>query len=367
MLPRKGVGERKMKKILHIVGGMSPGGTENFIMNVYRAIDRSKLQFDFIVHLKKEINYDDEIEGMGGRLHYVVRKAHNPIKNFFQIKRVIKEQHYDTVCRHSDNAFTVVDLLAARLAGAKRIIMHSHSTNTSHSRIHSFFRLWMPFVPTHRFACSEAAGRWMYGKADFQVIPNAIDTDKFLYRQSVRQEMRKEYGLTDAHIYGHVGSFVYAKNHEFLLKVFSHIARQDEKAVLLLVGDGELREEMEKQIAELELENRVILMGRRRNVEDFLQMFDLLLFPSRYEGFPVSLVEAQTSGLPCLISAGITREVCLTDCIQVFSLEEGEEAWAKKAMEMMDLSRAKERTSRQQEIKDKGFGIESLAGFYEKF
>lgn len=356
-----------MKRILHIVGGMSPGGTENFIMNVYRAVDRSKLQFDFIVHLKKEINYDDEIEGMGGRLHYVVRKAQNPIRNFFQIKRVIKDHHYDTVCRHSDNAFTVVDLLAARLAGAKRVIMHSHSTDTGHRRIHSFFRLWMPYVPTHRFACSEAAGRWMYKKAKFQIIPNAIDTEKFLFQESVREKMCEEYGLQEAHVYGHVGSFVYAKNHEYLLKVFSHIAEQDKRAVLVLVGDGEGREEIERQIGKLKLEKRVLLMGRRRNVEDFLQMFDVLLFPSRYEGFPVSLVEAQTSGLACLISDRITSEVCLTDCIQSLSLEEGEEAWAEKAMEMMNESRARARSSRQREIKEKGFGIESLARFYEEF
>ena len=356
-----------MKRMLHIVGGMSPGGTENFIMNLYRTIDRDRLQFDFIVHLKKEINYDDEIEGMGGRLHYVVRKAVNPVKNFWQIYRVIRKNHYDTVCRHSDNAFTVVDLLAARLAGAKRIIMHSHSTDTGLSRIHSFFRLWMPFVPTHRFACSRPAGRWMYGKADFQVIPNAIDTDKFLYREEIKEEMRRQWGLTGAHVYGHVGSFVYAKNHEFLLEVFSEIAKVDEQAVLVLVGDGELRQEIEAKIEGLGLKERVILTGRRMNVPNFLQLFDILLFPSRYEGFPVSLVEAQTSGLTCLISDRITEEVMLTDCISAFSLDKGAKAWAHKAIELMKETMTKERSSRQQEVRQKGFGIEDLAKFYEEF
>ena len=356
-----------MKRIVHIVGSMAPGGIENFIMNIYRNMDREKLQFDFIINVKKEVSYDEEIEKMGGKVHYVTRKSKNPIKNFFEVRKIIKEQKYDTVCRHSDNAFTVVDLLAAKLAGAKRIIMHSHSTQTKNTGLHKFFRLWFPFVTTHRFACSQTAGKWMYGKQDFQVVYNAIDTDKFNYSAEIRNKMRKEWKVEDAHVYGHVGSFVYAKNHPFLLDVFHEISKQDEKAVLFLVGDGDLRKAAEEKVKEYGLEQKVIFTGRRMNVPDFLQMFDVLLFPSVYEGLPVSLVEAQTSGLQCLISDRITEEVILTDCARNYSIDLGAESWAKKAMEIMELAQNTTRTSRQEKIKEVGYDIHSLARFYENF
>ena len=356
-----------MKYFVHVVGSMAPGGIENFIMNIYRNIDREKIQFHFILNMKKEVSYDEEIERMGGKIYYVTRKAENPIKNFFEVRKIIKENKYDTVCRHSDNAFTVVDLLAAKLAGTKRIIMHSHSTQTKNTGLHNFFRLWFPFVTTHRFACSKTAGRWMYGKADFQVVYNAIDTDKFAYSEEIRKQMRKEWGVENAHVYGHVGSFVYAKNHLFLVDVFHEISKQDEKAVLFLVGDGELREEAEEKVKEYGLEKKVIFTGRRMNVPDFLQMFDVLLFPSVYEGLPVSLVEAQTSGVQCLISDRITNEVILTDCARSYSIDLGAESWAKKAMEVMELAQSIPRKSKQEEIKEVGYDIHSLTKFYENF
>lgn len=356
-----------MKHFVHIVGSMAPGGIENFIMNIYRNMDREKIQFDFILNMKKEVSYDEEIERMGGKIYYVTRKSQNPVKNFFEVRKIIKEHKYDTVCRHSDNAFTVVDLVAAKLAGAKRIIMHSHSTQTKNTGLHNFFRLWFPYVTTHRFACSKTAGKWMYGKKDFQVVPNAIDTEKFLYSEDIRNKMRKEWNVEDAHVYGHVGSFVYAKNHPFLMDVFYEISKQDEKAKLFLVGDGELRPEVEKKISQYNLEDKVVLTGRRMNVPDFLQMFDVLLFPSVYEGLPVSLVEAQTSGLHCLISDRITEEVILTDCAKNYSIDLGAETWAKKAMEIMKEARNTKRSSRQEEIKAVGYDIHSLVKFYEEF
>ncbi len=354
-----------MKRVLHIVGAMAPGGFENFIMNVYRNMDCNKVQFDFIVHKKKENAYDEEIENLGGKLYYVTRKSKNPIKNFFEIRRIVKENHYEIVCRHSDSAFTVVDLLAAGLGGASKRVMHSHSTTTGHVGIHRFFRTWMSAVPTHRFACSKAAGIWMFGKREFTFVPNAIDTSQFLYSEKVRKEMRKEWQMEEKNVYGHVGNFVYAKNHMFLLEVFKKITEKDKNAALFLVGEGEFRERIEKKIQDLNLQDKVILTGRRKDVTDFLQMFDLFLFPSVYEGLPVSLVETQCSGLACLISESITDEIILTDCVIRKSLQDSPMDWAKTAMEMLENSKKKERTSKQEEIIKAGYGIENLVKFYE--
>ncbi|MBQ3105834.1 MAG: glycosyltransferase family 1 protein, partial [Lachnospiraceae bacterium] len=350
-----------MKRMLHIVGSMAPGGIENFLMHLYRNIDRELLQFDFIVNMKKENGYDEEIQGMGGKMYYATRKSVNPLKNFLEVRRIIKGGGYDTVCRHSDNAFTVVDLLAAKLAGAKRIIMHSHSTDTAHKKIHGFFRLWMPWVTTHRFACSGKAGRWMYGKADFQVIPNAIDTRLFSYSGEERERLRRQWKVEDKHVYGHVGSFVYAKNHALLLDIFANICKQDEKAVLICVGDGPLRPEIEAKTEELKLTQRVILTGKRGDVPAFLQMFDLLLFPSRYEGLPVSVVEAQATGLRCLISDTITKEVLLTAQAEAMEPRASAEQWALRAADMLTEESVKVRRSYEEEIKAAGYDIASLA------
>lgn len=354
-----------MKRVLHIVGAMAPGGFENFIMNIYRKIDREQVQFDFIVHLKKDNAYDEEIEDLGGKLFYVTRKSKNPVKNFFEMRKVVKDNHYDIVCRHSDSAFTVVDLLAARLGGAGKTIMHSHSTTTGNVPIHKFFRTWMSVVPTHRFACSQAAGHWMFGKSDFTFVPNAIDTSEYLYHADIRESMRKEWKVENKNVYGHVGNFVYAKNHMFLLEVFQKISQRDENAVLFLIGEGDLRKEIEQKISELKLHDKVIMTGRRKDVVRFLQMFDLYLFPSVYEGLPVSMVEAQCTGLSCLISSSITDEIMLTDCVRQKSLDDSLDDWAKAAMEMLENGKRKERYSRQEEIKKSGYGIEELVKFYE--
>ena len=355
-----------MKRVLHIVGAMAPGGFENFIMNIYRKIDRGQVQFDFIVHLKKDNAYDEEIESLGGKLFYVTRKSKNPVKNFFEMHKIVSENHYDIVCRHSDSAFTVVDLLAAKLGGAKKIIMHSHSTTTGNVKIHKFFRTWMSWVPTHRFACSKAAGQWMFGNLDYTFVPNAIDTSEYLYHADIRESMRREWNVECKNVYGHVGNFVYAKNHLFLLDVFKEITLKDENAILFLVGEGELRGEIEKKIVELNLQDKVILTGRRKDVVRFLQMFDLFLFPSVYEGLPVSMVEAQCTGLPCLISSSITDEIMLTDCVKQKSLDDSLESWAETALNMLEVGKQTARHSRQEEIKKAGYGIEELVRFYEE-
>lgn len=354
-----------MKRILHIVGAMAPGGYENFIMNIYRRMDRSKVQFDFIVHVKKDHAYDEEIEALGGRLFYITRKSVNPLKNFLEIRRVVSKHQYNIVCRHSDSAFPLLDLLAARLGGARDTIMHSHSTTTANGWIHRFFRLWMGVIPARRFACSQEAGRWMYKEKSFTFVPNAIDTKGYRYDIRIREKMQEEWQTGGKHVYGHVGNFVYAKNHLFLLEVFREIGKKDPQAVFFLIGEGELREEIEQKIRQERLEEKVILTGRRKDVASFLQLFDLLLFPSRYEGLPVALVEAQTAGLPCLVSDQVTQEIALTDRVRFQSLKHSAEDWAKEAIDWVLQEKGRERKSYDVQIREAGYGIEDLVTFYE--
>ncbi len=392
-----------MKRMLHIVGAMAPGGFENFIMNVYRNIDREKLQFDFIVCAKKENAYDEEIEALGGKLYYITRKSKNPIKNFLDIRRVVKKNGYDIVCRHTDNAFAVLDLLAAAMGGAGVRILHSHSTTTGAMAAHKFFRMFMSRIPTKRFACSEAAGMWMFGRRSFRFIPNAIDLEQFAFSETEREKLRREWGLEGKHVYGHVGNFVYAKNHPFLMEILISLCRQDEKAVCLLAGDGEGRQAAEAAVSREGLSDRIRFLGARKDVPKLLQLFDVFLFPSVYEGLPVSVIEAQAEGLPCLISENITKDVVLTDSVKKLevSVSGTEETarrdalvkkWVKRAQELVlqqekgpeaengtgsngryaagsDFGQSicrEEVSSRNRELlKKAGYEVKDLAAFYE--
>lgn len=350
-----------MKRMLHIVGGMYPGGLENFIMNIYRNLDREQVQFDIIVHKFQEGDYRNEIEKMGGKIYLAPRKAGNPLKNFMAIRKIVKENGYEIVIRHSDNAFPVVDMVAAAFGGAKKRIYQSHSSDSSHKLLHYFFRMWMGFAVTDRFACSENAGKWMYKNRKFKVIKNAIDVERFRYRKEVRERIRQEWDMQDKRVYCHVGIYMPVKNHAFLINTFACLLKEQPEARLLLIGEGDLRPDMEKQIEKLGLQGNVILTGIRSDVAELLQMGDVFMFPSIYEGLPLSVIEAQTAGLPCLISDVITDEVMVTDLVTKMPLSAGEEAWAKKALA---LSEPKERKDYGMQVTEAGYNVQQLAKWY---
>lgn len=351
-----------MKKILHIVGAMYPGGLENFIMNINRRIDHSKVQFDVIVHSFRDGDYTDEIRSLGGEVFLAPRKLRHPIKNYLEIKRIIKEGNYDVVVRHSDNAFPIVDLMAAKSAGAKRRIYHSHSSNSSLKGLHRFFRHFMGLVPTDRFACSDNAGKWMYGKRDYKVINNAIDIKAYTFNSQIRERYRKDFGYEDKVVYSHVGIYMPAKNHSFLIEFFAKLVAMQPNAVLLLIGEGDLRAQMEAQIESLGMKEHIILTGIRSDVSNMLQMTDVFLFPSVYEGLPLSVIEAQSAGLKCLISDNITDEVVVTDLVKKKKLDDGALEWAKAAIE---LSTEYERKDTYSEVAAAGYDVVSLAKWYE--
>lgn len=353
-----------MKRMLHIVGGMYPGGLENFIMNIYRNLDRDEVQFDVIVHSIREGDYTKEIESLGGKVYLAPRKSRHPISNFFTILKIVKQNKYEVVIRHSDNAFPVVDLMAAMLGGAKKRIYQSHSSNSSHAGLHKFFRLFMGSVVTHRFACSENAGKWMFKNRDFSVIKNAIDVEKYGYNEAVREDIRKEWKMEDKVVYSHVGIYMHAKNHLFLVEFFAEIKKLQPNAKLLLIGEGDLRSRIEGKVKELHLEKDVILTGIRNDVPQLLQMTDVFLFPSVYEGLPLSVIEAQSAGLPCLISDRITKEVVVTNQVVQLGLEEPKEIWTKEAIRLSGLERKEISKDSIQSVKDAGYDVKTLAKWY---
>ncbi|MGL5260450.1 MAG: glycosyltransferase family 1 protein [Lachnospiraceae bacterium] len=321
--------------MVHIVGNLAPGGMGSFLMNVYKKIDRNKVQFDFIVMGEKEVNYHKEAEELGAKIYKITPLSTNPLKYFMEIKNIIKNNSYEVVFRHTDIATVAIDLLAAKLGGAKERIPHSHSTDAKHVTIHKMMRPFLVALSTKRYACSKPAGKWMFKKASYTLVKNGIDLSKYSFDIEKREIMRKELQIEDKFVIGHVGNFVKAKNHGFILEIVSEIAKikGKENMTLLLVGDGELRETIEEKIKALELEECVQLLGIRENVADLLQAMDCYLFPSVYEGLPVALVEAQAIGLPCFISDTIAKEIKMTEYLYIKDLDMGAKNWANFIMD----------------------------------
>ena len=352
-------------RILHIVGAMYPGGMENFIMNLFRNIDRTRFQFDFIVHQQKDKDYTEEIEKLGGRVYLLPRLTRKPFSNLHRIRRLVRENHYPMVIRHTANALVAPQLLAAKSAGAVTVC-HSHNETDPQLRLHRIGQRLMRRAADIRLACSEKAGHWMYGDQSFEVIHNAIDIPRFAYHESKAAKIREEFHLEGRHAYGNIANFIASKNHSYLLRIYREIIKLDPDAVCFCLGEGDLRPQIEEEIKELHLEKRVILTGIRGDVPDFMSALDVLVFPSRFEGLPLTLIEAQAAGLPSLISDTITGDVIVTEgIVQQLSIELDPKEWAERAVLL--AKEQSDRTCPYESIAAAGYDIRQLVQWYQEF
>lgn len=359
-------------RILYVFGGiMGYGGTEAYLMNYYRHMDKSKLQIDFIMHGEGEGVHDKEILENGGRIYHVPVKSKDYFGNISGLRKVMIQNHYDIIHAHMDAMNSVV-LKIAQEAGIKIRISHSHNTNYL---TNNKLKIWVndrakkkiEKYATHLWGCSEAACKWLYGdKAKFEIIPNAIEVEKFRFNQEKRNKLRKELGLEDKFVLGHVGRMEYQKNHEFLIKIMSEINRNDD-IVLVCVGSGSLEKVIKEQIKMLGIEKKVMLLGNRNDVADLLNLFDLFLLPSRFEGLPVVAIEAQANGLKCLFSSDVTNEVDVTKKNIFLSIHEGTEMWKEEITDNMGKELIKEDRCRDI-VSEKGYEINSAAEkLFEKY
>ena len=320
--------EQQPIRVAHIVGKMVGGGVEAFIMNYYRNIDRTKVQFDFIIDSDSKVVPREEIEKLGGRIIEIppYQKIFSYIK---ELKKVLKENEYKIVHSHL-NALSVFPLFTAYLAKVPVRIAHSHSTtNKKEWKKNIIKNILKPFskvFATDYFACSEHAARWLFGNKTFeqgkvQIIHNAIDVDKFKYNEETRNKVRKELQIENKFVLGHVGRFVKQKNHDFLIDVFNEVYKENNNAVLLLVGDGPLEEQIKQKVKKLNLEDAVYFLGIRDDVNELMQAMDVFVFPSLYEGLGIVLIEAQASGLKCISSTKVPKEVKETVLIEFIGVE----------------------------------------------
>lgn len=358
-------------RVLHIVGSMTPGGMENFIMNIYEQIDKSKIQFDIILHLRKEKDYVSRIEEMGGTVYQLPRLSRKPFSNLKKLYRIVRDNQYKIVIRHTANALITPQLLAARLAGAYTIC-HSHNETDPQKFLHRLGRLLMRIAANERFSCSPRAGAWMFGRKKYTVVHNAINIKKFQYNSDAEQKIRKEFGLKTQHVYGYVANFLESKNHVYLLSIFRELLKLDADAKLFCVGDGTLRETIELQVKRLGLEGNVVLTGMRNDVEDFMSCFDMMIFPSKFEGLPLTIIESQAAGLPCLMSDAVTSDVIVTEgLVETESLDAVPQIWAERAFKTAGKipadSKGANRVCQYESIAKAGYDIKCLAKWYEDY
>ena len=368
-------------KVLHITEKLQSGGIENFIMNVYRKIDREKVHFDFLVTRDEAEFFDEEIKLLGGK-KFIINKNKNQsvLKRVLQeakdLEKFLKENPYDIVHVHSGTPLRMFYLKAAKKAGIPVRVYHSHSAKVKgpHKLLAlktMFFSIMKQFFPrytTHFFACSKAAGEWMYPKKiqeRVEVIHNGIDTKKFQYNEEKRKEYRKKLEMENHFVIGHVGRFNDQKNHTFLIDIFYDLLKVEPEAILLLIGSGELEENIKEKVQRLGIENQVKMLGVRDDIPCCMQAMDVFVLPSNYEGLPVVGIEAQAAGLPCVFSDQITEEVKITNNVEFLPIQE-----TKPWVEQIQKEKKFERKDTIEEIKNHHYAIEQTAQklqeFYEK-
>lgn len=380
-------------RVLHVLGNTNLGGAESRIMDLYRHTDRNRVQFDFLVHSGEEGFYEKEIRELGGRIFRVPRFR---IYNYFSYRKALKEffqkHHEFALVQGHMTSTAAIYLPIAKKAGVKKTAAHARSAGVDKGlkgTMTRFLRRNLADKADYLFTCSELAGISVYGEKAVQegktiFIPNAIDCAGFTFDPEKRKKMREELGLTDAIIIGHVGRFHYAKNHEYLIRVFAKLCQMgtgacgstaengaDQDYHLILLGEGPLMEDTRKLAEELGVAYRVHFLGNHKNIADYYQAMDYFVYPSRYEGMPGTIVEAQASGLPCLMSDTICREVIATELVETMSIEKEPKVWAEELQRRIDalVSKQENRKKYAAKMAAAGFDVQAQAErmmrFYE--
>lgn len=357
-------------RVLHILQRMEAGGTQALLMNIYRKIDRTKVQFDFLVVYKEKQFYDDEIEKMGGHVYKLSFREDLNLPKFQKDLAVFFAQHHEYKIVHC-HAYTIgyFCLKAAKKAGIPVRIAHSHSNAAVHDvklPLKLIMQKLFTRYSTDLFACSEEAGKFAFKGKKFGIVQNAIDSQKFIADANIREEIRKALRVENKFVVGHVGRMQPEKNHDFLIDVFAEIKKKKSDAELILVGTGPLEEKVKSKVAEKGLSDCVHFLGNRKDMNRIYQAMDVFVFPSLFEGLGIVAIEAQAAGVPIVCSEGLPPETDITPIYRKLLLSDGTEKWANAALEMAQNPSA--HTNMQKYVIDTGFDMSATAknmeGFY---
>lgn len=367
--------------VLHVVGNMGIGGIETLIMNIYRNIDRSKVQFDFLIHNPTEGEYADEIKRMGGKIYRmpVLRdKPHTYYWRYFEYKRALKRffsEHpeIEIVHGHMTNTAAIYMPIAKKYGNVKCCIAHSHqsiATKGVSGVVTNILQRNLWKTATDLFSCSEKASHWIYPedvirRNEVKIIHNGIDIEKYRYSIERFKEERKKLGIDESTlVLGNVSRFNSVKNHSFMIDILEECIRFNSDTVLLLVGDGVLLDTIKKKVKKNRLEKNVYFLGLRSDVADIIQAFDVFILPSISEGLPVCAIEAQAAGLPVIASTGVTGETDITGNVTFLSLDYSSSEWAQK---IIDINSSFKRIDTAEQVSKAGYDINQTAQWLQNF
>ena len=364
---------KKPIRILHYIGSLEIGGSQTMIMNLYRNIDRNMIQFDFVIDKKDNLFFKDEIIRLGGKIFML-----EPYKgsNHFSFKKqwdIFFKNHPEYKIIHSHVRSTASIVLKIAKNNGLITISHSHSTSNGKgikALVKKIFQYKIRFVADYFMACSKDSARWLFGskKANSHecvILNNSIDSQAFAYNKGIREMVRKKFNISNKTVIGQVGRFINTKNYKFSIELFYKYLSIDSSAFLLLIGDGPLLNDIKTTIANLKIEDKVLILSNRNDINELMQAIDVFLMPSLYEGLPLTLVEAQAASLPCLISDKITAGKLIDDLIFEMSLSDQNE-WINK----INFCKDNVKKNRSSEIVKYGFDVvqnsKILVDFYYK-
>ena len=359
-----------MIRVLNIMGSLACGGAETTVMNFYRNIDRSRIQFDFLVTDNgHEHYYKAEALSLGARVFTRPMRTKHPIRNALELYKILKKNPDIRIIHiHNFLSLVAIDTLLAMLLNVPIRIVHSRCEIPQASAIHRLFQPLLRATATHWFACSTEAGISLFGKdaphnKKFMLFPNARNLDPYRFSQEKRYEVRRALGLNNKLVLLNIGRLYEQKNQTFLLKAFALAAKKNPNTVLLIAGDGELRTDLKKNATALGLDNHVQFLGLRDDIPELLQAADIFVLPSLFEGLPGGAIEAQAAGLPCLLSDTVTRETKVTNNVEFLPIDEGPDVWAERIVNC----RAYSRSDAIDNVRRAGYDIVDAAGKLAEF
>lgn len=337
------------------------GGIETFMLKEVSYLNRNKYEVHILSFQGDTPCFYEEFIKMGAEFHFIPKRREHFILNYLELKKLLNRYHFDIVhCNMNSYSYSIPCLLA--LKSGSKVVIHGHNSGCLQGKksvfLHNINKKRIPFDKVCKVAVSDIAGKWFFDKNEYLILNNGVETEKNKFSVEKRKMIRKEFGLDDEEkIILHVGAFRKQKNHERIISIFKEVLKKNSKCVLFLVGEGDLRNSIQKKVRDAGLMSKVIFTGNRDDVDCFLSAADVFLFPSFYEGFPIALIEAECSGLQCVISDVITKQVQIEGVCNALSLDKKNDEWVEKIVSALEY---KEERKKYAEIIDNlGLGMDS--------
>ena len=326
------------QRVLIIGLGKEFGGVESFIQKTCQGLIEHGYHFDFLTYYDISKLTQDKIKLLGSKIYKVERYSKNPLHFIREIKEFYrKHTEYSIVHCEASHASMILYTFPIWFNKNRKIVFHSHNSSGNHKGLQRWMRLLVNLMADRRLACSQKASNWMFGRKKSTIIYNGIETSKFKYNEKLRCDLRQKFHAEEATVIGHIGRFEKQKNHRFLIEIFIEVVKKNDQMILMLIGDGELKEDIKDLVQINDLDNKVIFLPFQDNIEDYYSMMDIFVLPSLFEGFPLVGVEAQTAGLPCYFSDNITKEIAITDLAHFVCNKKAAADWAEEILKSIEL------------------------------